>query len=484
MKDRMKLLTDEQVQFIHNKALDMLEELGMKFENDEACDYWAKAGATVEDHVCKIPRDILLKALETVPKKDDFVLYGRTPDRDWKVQDHLPTLHSMTMAVKVIDPETDEVRLATREDLAKLTRILERCDCYTAASAPITPQDVPLSSADWYTTAESVKNTTKHITIGAVGKKGVYDSAEMGAIALGGTLEDFKKRPFISVWALTSPPLCAQENMCNTLMAAAELGMCNVITSGGILGMSSPMTVESALIHTHAEIMATIALTQLVNPGAPVIYSSFVRAVDMGTMVVGMGAPESTLMRGCMAQMGNFLGFPTQTPTMLRDGKILDAQAGFETGFCGLVGSMTSDFIIANQLDSDLIVDFADIPFTNECMEQIQRLLRPLDFEDEERVDADFENMEEVGYGGSFLDSYHTVQYFRTELWKPHLTERDNYDNWVANGSKSIRQKALELAMQYVEEAGGKPLLTDEQCAAIDKIADDSVGKSVRTHQD
>ena len=116
-------------------------------------------------------------------------------------------------------------------------------------------------------------------------------------------------------------------------------------------------------------------------------------------------------------------------------------------------------------------------------MEQILRLLRPLDFDDEERVDADFENMEDVGYGGSFLDSCHTVQYFRTELWKPHLTERDNYDNWVARGSKSIRQKGLEKAMEIVADQGGKALLRDEQCAAIDKIADDSVGLTSRTNQ-
>lgn len=479
MKDRMKLLTDVQVENVHEAALHMLETLGMEFDNDEACEYFKKAGATVDGHICKIPRTLIEKCLATVPKKEDFVLYGRTPDRDWKVQDHLPTLHAMTMAVKVIDPITGDVRDATRDDLAKMTQILERMDCFTAASAPVTPQDVPLAAADWYTWAESIKHTTKHITGGCVGKQGVYDAAKMGAIALG-SMEEFKKRPFLSVWALTSPPLRADENMCNTLMAAAEMGMCNVITSGGILGMSSPITVESALIHTHAEIMATIALTQLVNPGAPVIYSSFVRSVDMGTMCVGMGSPESTLMRGCMAQLGNYLNLPTQTPTMLRDGKVLDAQAGFETGFCGLVGAMTSDFVICTQLDSDLIVDFADFPFTNECMQQIQRLLRPLDF-DEERVD--FDNMEEVGHGGSFLDSYHTVQYFRSELWTPDLTERDNFANWKARGGKDIRQKALERSLSIIEEVGGKALLSDEQCKAIDEIAANSLEKAVRTHQ-
>lgn len=479
MKNMLKLITDTQVQNIHEAALHMLETLGMKFDNDETCAYFKKAGASVDGHICKIPRALIEKCLTTVPNRDDFVLYGRTPDKDWRIADHLPTLHAMTMAVKVIDPYDGKVRFATNEDLAKMTQILERMDTVTAASAPVTPQDVPLAAADWYTWATSIKHTTKHITGGAVGKQGVRDAAKMGAIALGSE-EEFAKRPFLSVWALTSPPLYADENMCNTVMATAELGMCNVITSGGILGMSSPITVESALIHTHAEIMATIALTQLVRPGAPVIYSSFVRSVDMKTMCVGMGSPESTLMRGCMAQLGAFLNLPTQVPTMLRDGKVLDAQAGFETGMGGLVGAMTADFVICTQLDSDLIVDFADFPFTNECMHQIQRVIRPLDFS-EDRVD--FDNMEEVGYGGSFLDSYHTVEYFRSELWTPDLTERDNYDSWVARGSKDIRQKALERSLSIIEEVGGKALLSDEQCKAIDAIADASLDKTVRTHQ-
>ncbi len=467
MKNTLQLLNPQQMEQIHEGALELLENMGMKFENDEACDYFRKAGATVEGHVCKISRDIIAKCLETVPKRGEFVLYGRTPDKDWRIEDHKPSMHAMTMAIKVIDPVTGEVRFATNDDLAKMTRILEQMDCVSAASAPVTPQDIPLDAADWYTWATSIKNTTKHITGGCVGKQGVYDAAKMGAIAIG-SAEEFAKRPFLSVWALTSPPMRAEENMCNTVMAAAEMGMCNVISSGGMQGMSSPVTVEGALFHTHAEILATIALTQLVNPGAPVIYSSFIRSVDMASMCVGMGTPESTLMRGCMAQMGNMLDLPTQVPTMLRDSKVLDAQAGFETALGGLVGAFTADYIVTTQLDTDLIVDYADFPFSNECFQQILRVMRPLDFSPE-KVARDV--MDKVGHGGSFLTQMHTVQHFRNEILSPDLFQRANYENWQANGSKDIRQKGLERAMEMMAKLD-KPLLSQEQCDAIDAVVD------------
>ena len=479
MKSRLKLITDAQIADIHERAFHMLENLGMKFDNDEACDCFKKAGATVDGRVCKIPRKVIENCLKTVPTRDEFTLYGRTPDRDWKISDHLPSLHPMTMAVKVIDPHDGKVRFASNDDLAKMTQILENLEHMSAASAPVTPQDVPMAAADWFTWATSLKHTTKHITGGCVGKKGVQDAAKMASIAIGSE-EEFSKRPFISIWALTSPPLNADENMCNTLMEAARLGICNVITSGGILGMSSPITVESALVHTHAEVMATIALTQLVRPGAPIIFSSFIRGVDMKTMCVGMGSPESILMRGCMGQMSGFLNLPTQLPNMLRDGKVLDAQAGFETGMGGIVGALTADYLICTQLDSDLIVDFADFPYTNECMAQILRLIRPLDFSE---ARLNFNNMEKIGHGGSFLSSEHTVKFFRKELWKPELTERDNYDKWVSRGSKDIRQKSLEKALAIIDEVGGKALLSDEQCKAIDNIANASIDSAVRTNQ-
>ncbi|MFI3312761.1 MAG: trimethylamine methyltransferase family protein [Eubacteriales bacterium] len=479
MKSLMKLLDDQQIALVHEEALKLLETMGMKFNNDEACQYFKDAGATVEDHVCKIPREIITRCLATAPNRKDFTLYGRTPEQDWKIEDHKPSMHAMTMAVNVLDPITGEVRPATNHDLAKMTQILELMDCVSAASAPVTPQDVPLDAADWYTWATSIKHTTKHITGGCVGKQGVYDAAKMGAIALGSE-EAFAARPFLSVWALTSPPLCASENMCNTVMAAAEMGMCNVISSGGMLGMSSPMTMESAFIHTHAEIMAVIALAQLVRPGAPVIYSSFIRSVDMRTMCVGMGSPESSLMRGCMAQMGNMLDLPVQVPTMLRDGKVLDAQAGFETGLGGLVGAMTADYLVTTQLDSDLVVDYADFPFSNECFQQILRVLRPFDFS-EERMALD--NLAQVGHEGSFMTSMHTFAHWRSELLTPDLVERDNYTNWAAKGSKDIRQKSLERALEIMEKAGEEPLLTKEQCDAIDAVVESSLTKTSRVNQ-
>ena len=474
MKPELKILSDEDVVLVHNKALEMLEDLGMKFEAKEARDYFEKVGATIEGDIVKIPKNIVEKALQTVPKRDDFILYGRTKDKDVKVSDDIPSLAAMTMATNVIDIDTGKKRYATDKDLENLTKILETLDGVTIASGLVTPQDVPMEASDWYTWATTIKNTTKHITGGVVGKEGVRDAIEMASLAIG-SREEFNKRPFISFWVLTMPPLKVDENTCNVLMEAAIHKVPSVVSSGGILGITSPISVESAIVHTHAEILACIALSQIVNEGAPIIYSSYVRSMDMKTLSVAMSSPESAIMKGCMAQLGKYINLPTKMPANLRDAKVLDAQAGFETGMVGAVGALTCDFIVSMQLDMDLVVDYADLIYSNECMMQLQRLARPLDFSDKKLA---YDNMKKIGHGGNFLGSKNTVKNFKKEIWIADITERGNWESWQSKGGKDIREVSFEKVKFILESLEGVNLLPEDIRNKIDDIAKNSLDKA------
>lgn len=474
MRPVVKYLSENEVERVHQKALEMLEELGMKFEGAEAREYFAKAGAKVEGDIVKIPAKIIEEGLKTVPKREEFVLYGRTPDKDVHLKERKPSLAAMTMATHVLDIETGKRRKATDRDLELITRIMERLDTISMASALITPQDVPMQASDWYTWATSIKNTTKHITGGAVGKEGVRDAIKMASLAVGSE-EEFLKRPFISFWVLTMPPLRVDENTSNVLMEAAVHKVPSVISSGGILGMTSPMSVESALVHTHAETLACIALSQLVNPGAPVIYSSYVRSMDMKTMCINMSSPESIIMKVGMAQMGDYIGLPTKMPVNLRDGKVLDAQAGFETGIGGLAGALSCDFIVAMQLDMDLTVDYADLIYSDECMQILQRMAKPLNFDDETLA---YDNMKEVGPGNTFLETDHTYDNFRDEVWMPRYMERGTWENWESSGSKDIREVCFEKVKEVIEEVKDIEILPEDVRNAIDEIARNSEEKA------
>lgn len=468
MKPVIQFLSQEEIQQLHEHALRILRKIGMRFPHPDALALLKAAGAEITDSdIVRIPAFLVEKALETVPKRDKVTLYGRDPQHDVTFTRHQPSLACMTMAVSVIDPHTRKKRPATDDDLAALTRIADRLEHIRVNGGLITPQEVPGAFNDWYTWATTIKNTTKHITGGMLGAPCVQDAAKMGAIALG-DMDAFRQRPFISGWVLTLPPLGIDTESLEALMEMSRWDMPAIISSGPILGTSSPVTIAGTVAQAHAEILGCLVVSQLVNPGAPMIYTSFARGIDMRSGNISMACPEFGILKVAMAQMGRFFDLPVRMPAMLRDAKVLDAQAGYETGMIGTVTGLIADLMDSMQLDMDLVVDYPDLVYCNEAMAGIARMAREVSV-DEKTVA--FEAMQEVGPGGNFLGHAHTFQNFRQELWTPALFERRNWDSWEKSGAMDIFAAAEKTVLSMLEESR-EPLLSAEAEAAIDQIVE------------
>ena len=465
MKPSLHYLSEENICTIHEKALELLEQMGMKMELAEAREYLQKAGATVTGDIVKIPRSVIMKALETVPKRDDFILYAADPRYDIRLKDEAPVLAAMPAATAIIDLETREKRDPVCRDVAMLTRLQDRLGV-GMVSGLVYPRDVQMDISDWYVWAETFKNTKKHINGSAVGKQGVRDIVEMAEIAMDHQYK-FEDRPCTSVCVLTTPAMRIGRDALEVLIEASEQNMPMSISSGGIMGLTCPMTIESSAILAHAEVPAVTALSQLVRPGVQVLYTSFARSIDMRTMQVQMSSPETIILKSIASELGHYLNLPTLMAIALRDAKKLDAQAGFETGMAGVVGAMTADIFYGIQLDDDLVVDYADLPFIDDCMQQLRRLTRGLEFS-EERMDV--ENIMEIGYGGNYLESPHTLEYFRSEVWQSELKEYGTWERWMEAGGKTMEEKCIERAKQLVEELESATYVTESQAEKIDAI--------------
>jgi trimethylamine--corrinoid protein Co-methyltransferase len=466
MKPLIQFLSDQEVALLHRQALLILKEIGMRLPHEEALELMRQNGAEIlAGNVVRIPEQLVGAALETVPKRRDVTLYGRDPKHDVSFEKHQPALACMTMAVNVIDPYSRRKRPATNDDLAALTRIADRLEHIRVNGGLITPQEVPGELNDWYTWATTIKNTTKHITGGMLGARCVRDAAEMGAIALGDE-NLFHERPFISGWVLTLPPLGIDAESLEALLEMSRWKIPVMLSSGPILGTSSPVTIAGTIAQTHAEILGGIVVSQLTNPGAPIVYTSFARGVDMKTGNVSMACPEFGILKGALAQMGKYLDLPVRMPSMLRDAKVLDAQAGFETGMIGTVTGLIADLMDAMQLDMDLVVDFPDLVFCDECMAGIRRMARELVVDEDSLALA---AMKEVGPGGTFLTHPHTFHNFRQELWMPKLLERRNWEAWEKDGGLDIFKVAEKkvLDMLAVEPDN---LVSAKTAAQIDEI--------------
>ncbi len=470
MKPSIKYLSDREITSLHAYSLQILSEVGMKMPHDETLDILKKAGAEIcEGAVVKITEKMVASALETLPKRDDVLLYARDPAQDIRFTDHNPSLACMTMAVNVIDPHTRKKRPAANYDLAALTRIADQLEHIGVNGGLVTPQEVPGAYNDWYTWATTLKNTTKHITGGMFGAKCVKDAAKMASIAVGSE-EAFRKRPFISGWVLTLPPFGISSESLDSMVEMNRWNIPIILSSGPILGTSSPITIAGTIAQAHAEILGCIVVSQLVNPGAPVIYTSFARGIDMKSGNISMACPEFGILKVAMSQMGRHLDLPVRMPSLLRDAKVLDAQAGFETGMIGTVGGLSADLLDSMQLDMDMVVDYPDLLFCNECMAGIRRMARELIVDEDNLA---LEVMKNVGPGGNYLAEPHTFANFRKELWHPQLLERRNWDQWEQDGSKDIFKVAEEKVLEMLKEEG-KNRLSAAAEAAIDKVVQDA----------
>ncbi len=466
MKPILKVVSDEEIELIHRSSLKILKEIGFRFPLDSTLKLLRKAGAEVTDgNVVKLPEEIVIYAIQNAPKRKDVILFGRDPKYDVTFEKHEPSLACMTMAVNVIDPYTRQKRPATNKDLEQLTRIADQLEHVKVNGGLVTPQDVPNEFNDWYTWATTLKNTTKHITGGILGARGVRDAVKMASISVGDEAL-FRKRPFISGWILTLPPLGIDNESLDALMELSRLNIPIMLSSGPILGTSSPITIAGTLAQAHAEILACLTVSQLVNPGAPVIYTSFARGIDMRTGAVSMACPEFGILKVGMAQLGRYLDMPVRMPSMLRDAKVLDAQAGFETGMIGTTTALVADIMDSMQLDMDMIVDYPDLLFCNECMAAIERFSKELIVNEETIA---FQVIKDVKPGGNFLGHRHTFERFKKELWMPKLFERRNWDSWGKDGSKSIFQVAEERTLEMLKTEYPK-LLSPEAEAEIDNV--------------
>ncbi len=468
MRPELHYLSNSDIENIHECSLKILNEVGMKFPAREALEVFNKAGATIiNNDTVFINERLVNDALNKTRKRKDFTLYALNPEKDVKFEDHDPGITCMTMATSVIDPWSGEKRPASNIDLERLVRIADQLEHIKVSGGLITPQDVDHTVCDWHTWATCIKNTTKHITGGVLGYRGVQDAIKMVSIAAG-SREAFLKRPFISGWVLTLPPLSMDTASLEAMMEMNRYNIPIMLSSGPILGSTSPVTIPGMIAQAHAEILGCITLSQLINPGAPLVYTSFARGMNMKTTNISMAGPEFAVLKVAMAQMGLWLDFPIRMPSMLRDAKVLDAQAGFETGMVGTLSSFNADIMDAMQLDTDLVVDYPDLVFCNDCMAFIKHALRPVKVDPESMA---FDVIKEVGPGGNYLTSQHTFQHFKEELWHSDLFDHDNWESWKNKGSKTIRDKALEKTYDLLE-LEYQSIISPEQSAAIDSIVE------------
>jgi trimethylamine--corrinoid protein Co-methyltransferase len=265
-------------------------------------------------------------------------------------------------------------------------------------------------------------------------------------------------------------PLSHSKEVVQKLLFACDNDIPFVYTPCPLAGATAPCTLAGTMVQALTESLFGIVLSQLRKPGASLIIGGLMSNMDMKTTVYCYGSPEMALLSAAYTQVTKWLEVPEYETCGCSDAKLFDEQAAMEstinTATAALVGgNMIHD---VGYLEQGLTSSMEMMVATDEIIDRVMRILRGIPVTDETRA---LDVMDEVGPGGHYLDHDHTYQRFKTEIWRPTLTDRLNWENWENAGSKTYRQRCNERVIEILE-AETEPLMDEAMTKELRRICE------------
>jgi trimethylamine--corrinoid protein Co-methyltransferase len=461
----LKILSEDQIFEIKRAVFDIMQNVGFKVLHEGARKMLKAAGAVVEDEWVRVPEFIVSECLRTVPK--GWTVFDRNGDRCLEVEGRKSYYGTSTASPNTKDALTGEIHPTRVADIAvgaKVADALENIDWVMPMGSS---QDVPALAADVHEFEAVVTHTTKPIIFIGYTPRGVELVFEMAAEVAGG-LEKLRERPFALLYPEPISPLVQPEDVVDRIFVAADLGMPQVPGPAVSLGATGPVTLAGTVALLTAESLMCIVLAQLRRPGCPCCLSANVQVLDMATGLFGVGFPEISLGICAQAEVAQSFGLPTWGYAGCTDAKVLDAQAGLESGLTVLSQGLAGLNLIhdVGYMDNAMVCSAAQLVLGNEAIGWSKRFIRGVEV-NSETIARDV--IEAVGPGGHFLQQDHTVKHFRNELWRSKLLTRQSYVDWKAGGSKDMSQRIQEKLRDIIENHR-VPSLPDKTVAALNRI--------------
>jgi trimethylamine---corrinoid protein Co-methyltransferase len=432
----------------------IVTEIGVEFMSDEALALFRKAGQTVEDNCVKFDPDFVLEQVAKAPR--EFDVQARNPE-------HSVHIGGDAMAFGcVYGPpffrEGDVRRDATMEDFRNLTRLAQGFSALDSAGGVICePNDTPLDSRHLDMTYALQTLTDKIYMGNVVSATNARDTIAMTEILFGGR-EAIEQTPATISLINCNSPLRWDDRMLDAQFEYSAANQAVVITPFLLMGAMSPVSIPATLAQQLAEALTGIALSQLIRPGSPVIFGSFLSNIDMQSGSPCFGTPESAIGLLCTGQLARHFGLPVRSGGGLTSSQTPDAQAAYE----GLM-TMLPTFLAginwvmhtAGWLEGGLVASAEKLVIDVQVLEMLQKEFTPLEFDE---ASLAFDAHDEVRHGGHFLGAAHTMERFRTCFYRPFLSSSENYERWMRNGAKDTAARAAEIARTKLEAYEPPPL--------------------------
>ena len=475
---QLKILTQAEIEEIHQRALDVLQQVGVAYDHDEALDLFEAHGCVVNraTRIVKIPRSLVEAALRLCPSS--MLLAARDPKRDIHAEGDRVYFGPGTLPVNVRDLETGRMRAGTLKDCEDFPRLIDACEFIHFFKVMMTPHDVNARLPELYAVRAAYGNTTKQVSSTSFSAAGARDLYRMGCAVAGGEAA-FRQRPMMIVNFLAVTPLAWDRETVGGLMWTAGKGFPMILGSDPQGGTTGPAPIAGQLVLNCAESLSAITLAQLSGPGCPVMWGNIGSVAEMRLGVIATGAVELALVNSAFNQIAKWYGIPTYSTGGMSDAKCSDAQAGVEKALQALTVALAGGNYIHNAagiLDFSMSCSYEQYVIDNEMLGMVSRVLSGI------RVTPAtlaFEQIKQIGPRGNFMGLRHTLDMIREEHYLPRLFDRATFDTWMARGGKDIRESAREHARRILATHTVEPLPKEvrEELDAIIANAENTYGR-------
>jgi trimethylamine---corrinoid protein Co-methyltransferase len=432
----------------------LVSEVGVEFMDERALELFRRAGQKVEENTVFFDPDFVLEQVAKAPR--EFDLQARNHDHDVHIGGD-----AMAFGAVYGPPFVREGavrRDATMSDFENFTRLAQSYSVLDSAGGVICePNDTPLDSRHLDMTFALQTLTDKIYMGNVVSGVNAADTIAMSSI-LFGSREAIEQTPASISLINCNSPLRWDSRMLEAQFEYSEANQAVVLTPFILMGAMSPVTIPAALAQQMAEALTGITLSQLIRPGCPVVFGSFLSNIDMQSGSPTFGTPESGIGLLCTGQIARHFGLPFRTGGGLTSSQVPDAQAGYEalmtllpTFLAGTNWVMHS----AGWLEGGLVAGYEKFVIDIELVQMLQHEFTPLEIDEGSLA---FDAHVEVGHGGHFLGAMHTLERFRDCFYRPLLSSSENFERWSRNGGKDTAARAGEIYRQVLTDYEAPPL--------------------------
>jgi trimethylamine--corrinoid protein Co-methyltransferase len=441
-------MTPGQVEKIDSASMDILEEVGVIFRDEIALADWKRAGADVRGERVYLDRNMVRELISTIPP--DFTYHARDPGKNVALGGPHSIFVPMTGAPFLRDLD-DVRRNPTLDDLAMFHKLSHMSPAlHSSAHHIVEPMDHVVSHRHLRITYSSMKYSDKTFMGMTTSGKNAEDVLDMCAILFGADFID--RHPVVTGNCNGNSPLVWDETMLGAMRAFCRRNqpvLCSPFVLGGA---NTPASTAPAVAQLNAEALSALAYTQVIRKGCPAIYGHYLSTVSMASGAPMAGTPEISLMNFMIGQMARHYNVPWRSSNTLGGAKTFDAQAGYESATTLMAVLMAGANYIwhsAGWNEAGMHCSVAKFIVDAEQCAMGHRMAEGIRWDD---FDEALAAVRDIGPGGHYLGHPHTLENFQRAFFMPQLFDNNSIEQWIAEGSQEITERALKMARKLLRD--------------------------------